>query len=387
MVTLPLATLWILEYLSALIVLILAILSLRLSWRLVDQDPENALWLFLNWLAMAFLIFSVSHLISHTLHDLITYWDFPNLALAQRIFGGFDTVVYVTVAAITLFFHRIQRLYRRMEADHHHLEETSHEILALNREMEALVMERTMSEMALGMAHGIRNPLHVIGGFSHRLLRKTDEDDPSRAWATAIAEEAKRIEQMVERFETLAMRKTSFFAQEDLNVIVRSTLDLLLPELKAKNLTLVAELCSEALVGRFNKHLLKVALAHLVRNAVEATPRGGTVLVRTAKEQQFAVLVIQDTGRGMPQEVVEKVFVPFYTTKIGGTGLGMVFVRQIVDEHRGIITLESKVGRGTTVTIRLPHRFTDRPEVADEVPPSAPPEAPAAPSTPEPGSG
>ena len=387
MITLPLAPLWILEYLSAFIVLILNLLSLRLSRRLVDQDPENALWLFFNWLAIAFLIFSITHLISHTLHDLIKYWNLPNLALLQRIFGGFDTVIYVVIAAIILFFHRIQRLYRRMEADHHHLEETSHEILALNREMEALVMERTMSEMALGMAHGIRNPLHVIGGFSHRLLRKTDEDDPSRAWATAIAEEARRIEQMVERFETLAMRKTSFFAQEDLNVIVRSTLDLLLPELKAKNITLMAQLCSEPLVGRFNKHLLKVALAHLVRNAVEATARGGTVMVRTAKEQQFAVLILHDTGRGMPQEVVEKVFVPFYTTKIGGTGLGMVFVRQIVDEHRGVITLESQVGRGTTVTIRLPHRFTDSPEVGDEFPPVAPPVAPAAPPAPEAGSG
>ena len=101
--------------------------------------------------------------------------------------------------------------------------------------------------------------------------------------------------------------------------------------MKGKNITLVAEMCSEPLVGRFNKHLLKVALAHLMRNAVEATRPGGTVLVRTAKEQQFALLVIQDTGRGMPQDVVEKVFVPFYTTKIGGTGLGMVFVRQIVD--------------------------------------------------------
>jgi signal transduction histidine kinase len=384
MITLPLAPLWVLEYLSAIIVLILAFLSLRLSQRLVRQDPENALWLFLNWLAITFMILSVTHMISHFLHDLIHYWRYPNLALVQRIIGGFDTVVYVTIAAITFFFHRIQRLYQRMEADHHHLEQTSHEILALNREMEALVMERTMSEMALGMAHGIRNPLHVIGGFSHRLLRKTDEDDPTRAWATAIAEEARRIEQMVERFETLAQRKTSFFAQEDLNVIVRSTLDLLTPEMKGKNITLVAEMCSEPLVGRFNKHLLKVALAHLMRNAVEATRPGGTVLVRTAKEQQFALLVIQDTGRGMPQDVVEKVFVPFYTTKIGGTGLGMVFVRQIVDEHRGVITLESKLGRGTTVTIRLPHRFTDRPEVVDEFPPGAPP-TPAAPGVPETG--
>jgi signal transduction histidine kinase len=382
MIALPLAPLWILEFLCSVAGVILGILSLRLSYRLVAQDPENALWLFLNWLAVAFLIFSLIHITSHILSDLINYWNLPDLAEVQRIFGGLDSVVYVGIASITLFFHRIQRLYRRMEADHHHLEETSHEILALNREMEALVMERTMSEMALGMAHGIRNPLHVIGGFSHRLLRKTDEDDPSRAWAKAIAEEAQRIEQMVERFETLARRKTSFFTQEDLNVIIKSTLDLLIPEMRAKNIALVVKLSLTPLLGRFNKHLLKVALAHLVRNAVEATLPGGTLLVTTAEEEKFAVLTIKDTGRGMPQDVVEKVFIPFYTTKIGGTGLGMVFVRQIVDEHRGVITLSSKVGRGTTVTIRLPHRFTERPEIAEEFPPVTP-EPPAAPKTPE----
>ena len=384
MIALPLAPLWILELLCSLIVVILSILSLRVSDQLVGRDPENALWLFLNWLAMAFMIFSLTHIVSHTTSDLIVYWNMPNLTLVQRVFGGLDSVVYVGIASFTLFFHRIQRLYRRMEADHHHLEETSHEILALNREMEALVMERTMSEMALGMAHGIRNPLHVIGGFSHRLLRKTDEDDPSRAWAKAIAEEARRIEQMVERFETLAQRKTSFFAQEDLNVIIKSTLDLLVPELRAKNIRLTAKICPEPLVGRFNKHLLKVALAHLVRNAVEATRPGGNLMVRTAEEDKFAVLTIQDTGRGMPQDVVEKVFVPFYTTKIGGTGLGMVFVRQIVDEHRGIITIQSKVGRGTTVTIRLPHRFTDRPEVVEEFASATLPEAPETPEISDP---
>ena len=322
------------------------------------------------------------HLVAHFLLEVVAYWNLPNLAVAQRLFGGFDTIIYVVIAAIIFFFHRIQRLYSRMEADHHHLEETSNEILALNREMEALVMERTMSEMALGMAHGIRNPLHVIGGFSHRLLKKTDEADPSRAWATAIAEEAKRIEQMVERFETLALRKTSFFAQEDLNAIVQATLELLRPELRAKNLVLVNEFCPEPLMGRYNKHLLKVALAHLLRNAVEATRPGGTIMVRTLMEKNFAVLVLRDTGRGMPPEVVEKVFVPFYTTKLGGTGLGMVFVRQIVDEHRGTITLESHLGRGTTVTIRLPHRFTEAPGVSEEGgPPGEPGPPPPGPET------
>ena len=137
--------------------------------RLMARDPENALWLFLDWLTVCFVIFSCTHAMSHCMQVLINYYhgsDF--LWYLRRMFGGFDSTIYVVIAAITLFFHRVQRLYRRMEEDHHHLEETSHEILALNREMEALVMERTMAEMALGMAHGIRNPLHVAEAATPR---------------------------------------------------------------------------------------------------------------------------------------------------------------------------------------------------------------------------
>lgn len=377
MISLPLFPIWIVQAFGTVAVIVFSCLSLRITRRLMARDPENALWLFLDWLTMGFVIFSISHAISHSLQEFINYYG-QSLALwrLRRLFGGFDSIIYVIIAAITFFFHRIQRLYHRMEADHHHLEETSHEILALNREMEALVMERTMSEMALGMAHGIRNPLHVIGGFSNRLLRKTDPDDPTRAWLSTIADEARRIEQMVTRFESLAQRKESFFNQEDLNDIVGTTLELLQPELRAKNLALITDFHPRPLVGRLNRHLLKVALSHLVRNAIEATRPRGKIMVRTLLEKDYAVLTIQDTGRGMPPEVVEKVFVPFYTTKIGGTGLGMVFVRQIVDEHRGVITLDSKVGRGTTVTIRLPHRFIDKAELCGELGPPPGPQAP-----------
>lgn len=375
MISLPLLPLWLIEYVGGVVVIFLTFLAWRYSHRLMKADPENALWLFLNWLAIAFIIFSISHIFSHFIQDIIRFRGSSRLLhMLRRVLGGVDSLVYVAIATITLFFHRMRRLYQRMEEDHHHLEETSHEILALNREMEALVMERTMSEMALGIAHGIRNPLHVIGGFSHRLLKKTDQNDPTRAWLKAIAEEAKRIEDMVERFETLAQRKSSFFAPEDLNEIVVATLELIKPEVRAKNLFLIPEIHPEPLMGRLNTHLLKVALAHLLRNAVEATKPRGTILVQTRQEEHYALLMIQDTGKGMPPDVVDKVFVPFYTTKIGGTGLGMVFVRQIVDEHRGIINLDSKVGRGTTVTIRLPLRFIEAPGV------SAPDRTPETPS-------
>jgi len=367
MLALPLFPIWFVQVVASALVILFSVLSLRITRGLMGRDPENALWLFLDWLTVCFVIFSITQAMSHFIQSVINFYgESEALWRVRRLFGGFDSTIYVVITAITLFFHRIQRLYRRMEADHHQLEETSHEILALNREMEALVMERTMAEMALGMAHGLRNPLHVIGGFSHRLLKKTDPEDPARAWATAIAEEARRIEHMVERFESLAQRKVSFFGQEDLNIIVQGTLELLRPELRAKNIALMVDLHRAPLVGRLNTHLLKVALAHLVRNAIEATPPYGKVMVRTGLEKNYAVLGIQDTGRGMSPEAVDKVFIPFYTTKIGGTGLGMVFVRQIVDEHRGTISLESQVGRGTTVTIRLPHRFAEAAGVSEE---------------------
>jgi signal transduction histidine kinase len=380
MTALPLLPIWLAGIAGSLLTIVFAAMGYAVSRRLMRQDPENALWLFLSWMCLAFLMFSFAHFISHTIMDLIRYEHLNRIMLVlKRVFSGFDSIIYVAIATITLFFHRIQRLYRRMEADHQQLEATSHEILAMNREMEALVMERTMSEMALGMAHGIRNPLHVIGGFSQRLLKKTDEDDPTRAWLMAISEEARRIEHMVERFETLAQRKSSFFAQVDLNDIIKETLVLIRPEIDAKNLQLLTDLQPEPIVGRLNSHLLKVALAHLLRNSIEATSPQGTILVKTSLEKNFAVIVIKDTGRGMPKDVVDKVFVPFYTTKIGGTGLGMVFVRQIVEEHRGTINLDSLVGRGTTVTIRLSLRFAEAPEVSVEASPAS---APAAGSNP-----
>lgn len=150
----------------------------------------------------------------------------------------------------------------------------------------------------------------------------------------------------MQRFEALAQKKESFFAQEDLNHLVREILEMLHPEIVHRHIRLVTNLHPLPIYSRLNRHLLKVALAHLLRNAMEATGPGGEIRLGTGVERSFAVITLQDTGQGMPPEVVEKVFMPFYTTKIGGTGLGMVFVSQIVDEHRGIITLEKSVGPG-----------------------------------------
>jgi signal transduction histidine kinase len=362
MITLPIFPLLIMDFLGSALVLLLGWVAFTNSRRLLAQDPENALWLFLYWLSLALMAFAVSRALGHIVgHTLVfagqgAWWN-----RVRPYSGGLNAILSIVIASVTLFFHNIQRLYRRMEADHHHMEATSHEILTLNKEMEALVMERTMSEMALGIADGIRNPLHVIGGFSNRLLKKTAADDPARNWALAIAEAAKRLENMVERFENLAQDKKSFFSQEDLSKIVRGILEMLHAVFERRRVHLVTGFHPYPVYAQVNKHLFKVAIAHLVRNALEATPAQGEIHVTTAVDMSHTILVIQDTGRGMSPEVLTKIFEPYFTTKVGGTGLGMVFVRQIVDEHRGTINLESEVGQGTTVTIRLPIRFGEPP--------------------------
>jgi signal transduction histidine kinase len=362
MSTLPTFPLILVDILGSALVLLLSWAAFTNSRRLLAQDSDNALWLFLYWLTLALLAFGVSRALGHIIGHILVFAHQGELWEQVRPYsGGLNAILSIVIASVTLFFHNIQRLYRRMEADHHHMEATSHEILTLNKEMEALVMERTMSEMALGIADGIRNPLHIIGGFSNRLLKKASPDDPARNWALAIAEAAKRLEDMVGRFESLAQDKKSFFSQEDLNKIVRDILQMLQGDFERRHLHLVTGFHPYPVYSQINKHLLKVAIAHLVRNALEATSPQGEIHVTTAMDMSHASLVIQDTGRGMSPEVVTRIFEPYFTTKVGGTGLGMVFVRQIIDEHRGTIVLESEVDQGTTVTIRLPIRFGEPP--------------------------
>jgi signal transduction histidine kinase len=350
------------DMLGSALVILLSWAVFSCSRKLLAHDPENALWLFFYWLTLALFAFGISRALGHIIGHLMVFAGRGEVWAQVRPYtGGLNAILSIVIASVTLFFHAVQKLYRRMQADHQHLEATSHEILTLNKEMEALVMERTMSEMALGIADGIRNPLHVIGGFSNRLLKKTASDDPARNWAQAIAEAAKRLEQMVERFESLAQDKKSFFSQEDLNKIIHSILDMLQPVFERRRIHLITSYHPYPAYTQVNKHLLKVALAHLLRNALEATSPQGEIHVTTAADPSHTTLVIQDTGRGMPPEVLAKIFEPYFTTKVGGTGLGMVFVRQIIDEHRGTIDLNSEVGHGTTVTIRLPIRFSEPP--------------------------
>ncbi|MCU0782495.1 MAG: ATP-binding protein [Verrucomicrobia bacterium] len=139
-----------------------------------------------------------------------------------------------------------------------------------------------------------------------------------------------------------------------LNEVVHKTLDLLQPELNNRGVTVKSKPARQLSATAIDPTQIQQALVNLVKNAAQAMTRGGTLTLQTGEGMDGVWVSVADTGGGIPQEQLNRIFEPFYTTKKKGTGLGLMIVQRIVRAHGGRIELESHVGRGTTFRIWLP---------------------------------
>jgi signal transduction histidine kinase len=143
-------------------------------------------------------------------------------------------------------------------------------------------------------------------------------------------------------------------AVASLNDVVRETLALLQPELENRRL-IVKEILSRQLPkGRFDPAQIKQVLVNLVKNAMQAMTKGGTLALSTGSTPDALWLSVSDTGCGIPSDHLARIFEPFYTTKQKGTGLGLMIVDRILRDHGGKVDVHSIVGKGTTFTVWLP---------------------------------
>ena len=140
----------------------------------------------------------------------------------------------------------------------------------------------------------------------------------------------------------------------DLNSVVNGILQLLQPKISANKVETVLELEPEGVCCLFDEALLYSALTNLILNAIEAMPEGGTLKLRTKKRDGLVRITIIDSGGGMTQEQVKNAFEPFYSTKAKGLGLGMSSALKIIEQHQGIIKIDSSAGKGTQITVELP---------------------------------
>jgi len=211
--------------------------------------------------------------------------------------------------------------------------------------------------MSSKFAHEIRNPLTSIL-INLELLRDSmrsqsapGEDEET---LTSIASEVNRIQNVVQdylRFGRKALPTREPLVLDDL---LRRHFGMLAPELGQRNIALVLDLRAGPAAVDADEDQFWQAVLNLVRNAMEAMAGGGRLTIATSAEADRVTCLVADTGVGMSPDVQEEMFRPFFSTKPGGTGLGMPFVRQVVAEHGGVLTCRSEVGRGTDFTIALP---------------------------------
>lgn len=235
------------------------------------------------------------------------------------------------------------------------------ELRNLREKIAAMEKMAALGEMAAKVAHEIRNPLLAIGGFAKRLNREIT-DEKLKEYVRVIVEETRRLENILN--ETLSFVRPQPLEKRKFNVasLINDITNLIEATLKEKNNNLIVQIERDfSVLGSYDK--LKEVLLNLLSNAHEAT-EGGTIILRLKKAQdgvtdeenniEFFVIEVEDNGAGISKENLKKIFNPFFTTKITGTGLGLAIAKKIIEEHGGIIKVDSELNRGSVFSVYLP---------------------------------
>jgi len=214
----------------------------------------------------------------------------------------------------------------------------------------------TIGQLAAGVAHELNEPLSSILGFAQLLKRDPALPEGGRQDVEKIVTAALHAREIIKKLLLFARQTPTFKGPVDLNQVVLSAIDLFKHQFEKEGIELSCVLCPQMPVLAADAGQLTQMLVNLVVNAVQAMPEGGKLVVQTQVQDGHVVCSVADTGVGMTEEVLDRLFVPFFTTKEvnQGTGLGLPVVHGIVTSHGGTIEIASTPGSGTTFTVRLP---------------------------------
>ncbi len=228
------------------------------------------------------------------------------------------------------------------------------EVKSLQAEVHRSERLAALGRMVAGMAHEIRNPLNSIRGFSQHLQSRFAADSVERRSVDTIVREVDRLNRVITELLDFSRPKDPDLSEIDLNEIVRSTTVLIEGEASSQGVTCVEDLSHGPVRLLGDGDSLKQLLLNLFLNAIQAMSDGGVLTVSTSVTGDRAVLTVSDTGTGIDEGDLDRIFEPFYTTRETGTGLGLSIVHRIVQDHGGEIRLKSSPGHGTTFVIRFP---------------------------------
>jgi PAS domain S-box-containing protein len=212
-----------------------------------------------------------------------------------------------------------------------------------------------LGQLAAGMAHEIRNPLTSLMGFMQLLQSIFPE---RRNYLDIMASEFNRINEIISEFLVLAKPQHVRVKVHDLQHIIEEVVSLLRSQAIIHNIEILVNSDLEILAICCNEGQIKQLFINLIKNSIEAMPFGGTIVIAiTMHDESEALVRVSDEGCGIPAELISKIGEPFLTSKEDGNGLGLMVAQQLVHNHGGKILIESKVNKGTIVSVTLPIRM------------------------------
>ncbi|HVF22294.1 MAG TPA: ATP-binding protein, partial [Pyrinomonadaceae bacterium] len=216
-----------------------------------------------------------------------------------------------------------------------------------------------------GLAHEFKNAIATLQGYA-QLLQSLELNDKAQVAAASLLNEVRGLATMVTAFLNFARPQPLQLEEIDLQDLVFECKTDVAPVFEELGVTLVVE--SEGLKIYADERMLRLALQNLMRNAAEAIPADQsvrTVTVRTTHDTQSAVIEVRDTGTGIKADQLQKIFIPFFTTKPKGHGVGLALTHRIITEHGGTLTAANAVEGGAVFTIKIPlgntHASDDQP--------------------------
>ncbi len=262
------------------------------------------------------------------------------------VFGLSILIMGLIFLALLLIVHKAERMIEQRALEQRELESQLH----LAERLAAL------GEMVAGISHEIKNPLGIIRSTAELLGEMPDASDTQKRLSGVIKEESTRLNQIVTEFLDFARPQVPNLHECQLEEIIEKNLSFIRPELEKKGIQVHENLNGRSFRLKADHDLLYRAFLNILINAIHSMQDGGTIGIKVEEVRDAYRIEFEDTGCGISDENVDKIFNPFFTTKEKGSGLGLSIVRKIIEGHRGTIDIKSVEGQGTKVQVQLPRR-------------------------------
>ncbi|MDR6916246.1 signal transduction histidine kinase [Pseudomonas sp. 3296] len=235
-----------------------------------------------------------------------------------------------------------------------HMSERLGELQHLESQLRRRDRLHALGEVAMGLAHEIRNPLGIIKTATQLLHRRADLPETDKRHLEYVVSEVSRINDLITDFLDFAKPSAPMRSTQLARPLVDELIGFCAPELASHHIEVVIEDRAPAATLYADARQLKQAGLNLIVNAIDAMPEGGRLTVGISSEQHYTVIRITDTGQGIAPDMLERIFTPFVTTKASGTGLGLAKVFSIMESHDGRIECVSEKEAGATFTLYIP---------------------------------